>query len=53
MAMSHPHFCDTKGFFDVFRKRAKVGAMEHQFYFLEDIIRNEFSLQEKEIKKEK
>ena len=46
MVVSHPHFCDIEGFFDVLRLRAKVGTKDHEFYFPEDIIRNEFSLQE-------
>lgn len=53
MAMSHDHFCDIEGFFSVFRRRDKVGSKDHEPYFPEDIIRNEFSLQEQEIKKEK
>ena len=54
MVVSHPHFCDTKGFYDlVFRFRAKLGSIKHEPYYLEDIIRNEFSLQEQETKKEK
>ena len=53
MVVSHAHFCDTEGFFDVFRQRAKIGSKDHQTYFTKDIIRNEFSLQEQEIKKEK
>ena len=54
MVVSQTHFCDTKGFYDlVFRFRAKVGSIKHEPYFLEDIIRNVLSLQEKETKKEK
>ena len=30
-----------------------MGNIEHEFYYPEDIIRNEFSLQEQETKKEK
>lgn len=51
MALSHPHFCDSKGFFNIFRLRAKVGSTKHEPYFPKNIIRNEFSLQEQEIKK--
>ena len=47
MVVSHSHFCDTKGFFNqMFRLRFKLGKIDHEFYYLEDIIRNEFSLQE-------
>lgn len=54
MVVSHAHFCDTKGFYDlVFRIRAKFGSINHEPYFPDDIIRNEFSLQEQETKKEK
>ena len=36
-----------------FRHRVKLGKVKHDSYYLEDIIRNEFSLQEQETKKEK
>ena len=54
MAISHPHFCDTEGFFNsALRHRIKLCQFEHEFYFPEDVIRNEYSLQEQETKKEK
>ena len=47
MAISHPHFCDIEGFYNLtFRLRVKLGKIKHDSYYLEDIIRNEFSLQE-------
>ena len=54
MVVSHPHFCDTEGFYDLFfRFRDKFGSIKNEPYFPKDIIRNEFSLQEQETKKEK
>ena len=54
MVLSHSRFCDTKGFFNkMFRLRIKLEKIDHEFYYPEDIIRNEFSLQEQETKKEK
>ena len=54
MATSHPHFCDAEGFFNLaLRHRIKLCSVEHEFYFPEDVIRNEYSLQEQETKKEK
>ena len=54
MVVSHPFFCDTEGFYDlVFIFRDKLGSIKHEPYYPEDIIRNEFSLQEQETKKDK
>ena len=54
MVVSHSHFCDTEGFFNqMFKLRIKLGNINHEFYYLKDIIRNEFLFQEQEIKKEK
>lgn len=45
---------DPEDFFNgVFRKRAVCKSRPHQFQFLEDLIRNEFSLDEQELRKEK
>ena len=52
MVVSHPHFCDIEGFYKLaFRHKIRFGKIDHGFYFLEDIIRNEYSLQEHETKK--
>ena len=54
MVVSHPNFCDIEGFYHLaLRHRIKLGKIEHEFYCSEDIIRNEYSLQEQETKKEK
>ena len=54
MVVSHPCFCDIEGFYHLdLRHRIKLGKAEHEFYFPEDIIRNEYSLQEQETKKQK
>lgn len=37
----------------MFRKNVKCGGRIHQFHFLEDLIRNKFNLDEKEVRKEK
>ena len=36
-----------------FRQRTKARRYAHSFYYLEDIVRNELSLLEQEVKKEK
>ena len=42
MVVSHPHFHDNEGFYHLdLRHRIKLGKIEHEFYFTEDIIRNE------------
>ena len=42
-----PYFCDSKGFFNhTLRHRIELGTVKHDSYYPEDIIRNEFSLQE-------
>lgn len=42
MAISHPCFCDSEGFYHLApRHRVKLGKVDHEFYFPEDIIRNE------------
>ena len=54
MALFHPHFCDAEGFFNsTLRHGDKLHLVEHEFYFPEDVIRNEYSLLEQETKKEK
>ena len=54
MAVSHPRFCDSEGFYhSALRPRISSGKIAHEFCFPEDIIRNEYSLQEQETKKEK
>ena len=54
MVVFHPHFCHVEGLFDSsLRHRIQLHPFEHEFYFLEDVIRNEYSLQEQETKKEK
>ena len=47
MATTHPKFNDSEGYFEIFRQRAKAKAHKHEFYYPENIIRNEFSLEEK------
>lgn len=45
---------NNEGFLSgMFRDKIRYALMEHQSYFHEDIIRNEFDLQTQEIKKEK
>lgn len=47
-------FVDLEDFFNsMFKKRARCVGKAHQFHFLEDLIRNEFNLDEQEIRKEK
>lgn len=53
MATSDTIIYNTKGFYVMFKKGTKAKPHDHIFYYLEDIIRNEFSLHEQEIKKEK
>ena len=54
MTVSHSHFFDAEGFFNLaLRHRIKFCPVEHEFYFPKDIIRNEYSLEEQETKKEK
>lgn len=53
MAISHARFNDNEGFFEIFRQRTRTSAYKHQFYFPKDVIRNKFSSQEQDIKKEK
>lgn len=51
MVVSHPHFCDTKGFYNqTLRHMIKLGSIKHDSYYPEEIIRNEFSLQEQATK---
>ena len=51
IANSHARFNDSERFFEIFRQRTKTSAHNHQLYFLEDVIRNEFSLKNKSLKK--
>ena len=53
MAQSLARFIDPKGFYELFRQRTRAKKYTHVFYYLEDIIRNELSLLELEVKKEK
>ena len=53
MAESQARFIDPEGFYDLLRERIKVACMEQHVYFPEDIIRNVFTLQEQELRKEK
>ena len=53
MAQSHACFIDSEGFYDLFRERSKAKIQKKIVYFPEDIIRNNFSLQEQELRKEK
>lgn len=47
-------FVDLEGFFnDMFKKRVRCAGRAHQFHFPEDLIRNEFNLDEQELRKEK
>ena len=54
MAISHPRFCDSEGFYHLaLRLRISSSKIDHEFCFPEDIIRNQYSLQEQETRKEK
>ena len=53
MAKSHARFIDPEGFYDLLRERIKVAHMVQHVYFPEDVIRNVFTLQEQELRKEK
>lgn len=53
MAQSHSHFVDSEGFYDLLRERSKAKSQKKFVYFPNDIIRNRFSLEEKELRKEK
>lgn len=53
MAESHAIFIDPEGFYDVLRERIKTSIMVQQVYYPEDVIRNIFTLQEQELRKEK
>lgn len=54
MTIYHPHFCDFEGFYNLaLRHRNKLGKIEHEFYFPQDIIRNAYSLEEHKTRKEK
>ena len=53
MAESHARFIDPEGFYDLLRERIKAARMEQHVYYPEDIIRNVFTLQEQELRKEK
>lgn len=46
MAESHARYTDLEGFYELLRERIKATRMVHQVYYLEDVIRNVFSLQE-------
>ena len=51
MAESHARFIDLEGFYDILRDRIKASRMVQQVYYPEDVIRNIFTLQEKELRK--
>ena len=53
MAESHARFIDPEGFYDILRDRIKASKMKQHVYYPEDIIRNIFTLQEQELRKEK
>ena len=53
MTQSHSRFIDPKGFYEMFRHREKAKNYSHVFYYPKDIVRNELSLLEQEVKKEK
>ena len=53
MVESHARFIDPEGFYDLLRERVKAARMVQQVYFPKDVIRNVFSLWEKELRKEK
>lgn len=47
-------FIDPGDFFNnMFKKKVRCGGRVHQFHFPEDLIRNEFNLDEQEVRKEK
>ena len=53
MAESHARFIDLEGLYDLLRERVKASHMVHRVYYPEDVIRNVFTLQEQELRKEK
>ena len=53
MDQSHARYIDLEGFYDLLRERTKAKSLIQTMYFLEDFIRNVFSLQEQEVRKEK
>ena len=53
MAQSDVRFIDLEGFHEMFRQRTKAKNFSHLFYYPEDLIRNELSLLNQEVKKEK
>ena len=53
MVQSSARFIDPKGFYEIFRQRTKTKKYTHIFYYPKDVIRNELSLLEHEVKKEK
>jgi hypothetical protein len=53
MAHSHACYIDLEGFYDLLRERSKAKAYTQTVYFPKDIIRNMFSFQEQEVRKEK
>ena len=53
MAQSSARFIDPEGFYEIFRQRTKARRYTHSFYYPKDIVRNELSLLEQEVKKEK
>ena len=53
MAQSFARFIDVEGFYEMFRQRTKAKKYAHIFYYPEDIVRNELSLLNQEVKKVK
>ena len=51
MAQSLARFIDPEGFYEMFRQRTKTKKYTHIFYYPEDVIRNELSLLEHEVKR--
>ena len=53
MVQSSARFIDPEGFYKIFRQRTKAKKYTHSFYYPNDIVKNELSLLEQEVKKEK
>ena len=53
MAESHARYIDPERFYDLLRERTKAKSISQHVYFPKDIIKNIFSLQEQEVRKEK
>lgn len=53
LRVSTKRHSDPEGFYAMFRKIIKGTQLPHQFNFLEDLIRNEFDLNKKDVRKER